>query len=122
MTDRTAREESPLLSDEDAKLLTLARGSRARVTAAEGAAIRDETGRTYASASVTLSSLQLSALQAAVAQAAAAGARGVEAALVLTDQDSVDSRSMAAVHDLGGAGVPVILVHRESGQSTTHRT
>jgi hypothetical protein len=101
MTDQTP------LGDEDAKLVTLARGARARVAAPEGAALRDETGRTYASASVTLSSLHLSALQAAVAQAAAAGARGVEAAVLVVDHGTADADGVAAVRDLGGVGVPL---------------
>lgn len=100
----------PDLSDEDAKLVTLARGARGRVSAAEGAALRDETGRTYASASVSLSSLHLSALQAATAQASAAGARGVEAVVLVVEHDSIDADGLAAVRDLGGVGVIVYLV------------
>ena len=41
------------LDAEDAKLLTLARGARGRVGAAVGAALRDETGRTYSGAMLT---------------------------------------------------------------------
>ena len=37
---------------EDLKIIALARAARARVAAAEGAAVRDETGRTYAAAAV----------------------------------------------------------------------
>ncbi|MEV4258394.1 cytidine deaminase, partial [Spirillospora sp. NPDC049652] len=57
------------LNAEDSKIITLARSSRARSMAAEGAAVRDETGRTYAATSVDLPSLKLSALQVAVAMA-----------------------------------------------------
>jgi hypothetical protein len=96
------------LAEEDAKLVTLARGARARVSAPEGAALRDETGRTYASASVTLPALHLSALQAVVAQAAASGARGVEAVVLLVDHGAADADGVAAVRDLGGVGVPVL--------------
>ncbi len=96
------------LSAEDVKLLTLARGARARVGAARGAAIRDETGRTYSAADVSLPSLQISALQLAVAQAVAAGARGAEAAVVVAD-DPEDSTGRAALVDLGGADVTVHL-------------
>ena len=46
------------LSAEDAKLVTLARATRARTGAAEGAAVRDLDGRTYAAATVALPSLQ----------------------------------------------------------------
>ena len=98
------------LAAEDAKLVTLARGSRGRIGAPEGAAVRDETGRTYAAATVALASLHLSALQGAVAQAVAAGARGVEAAVLVAEADQPDADGMAAVRDLGGLGVPVLLV------------
>jgi hypothetical protein len=91
---------------EDAKLITLARGSRARGGAAEGAAVRDRDGRTYAAASVNLPSLRLSALQLAVAMAVASGATGLEAAVVLGDQPG-DSAGAAAVHDLA----PSVSVH-----------
>ena len=94
---------------EDAKLVTLAKGARGRVSASEGAAVRDETGRTYASASVGLPSLRLSALQAAVAQAVAAGARGLEAAVLVADVDEADAEGHAAVRDLGGDGVRLIV-------------
>jgi hypothetical protein len=88
------------LSAEDAKLVTLARGARARVGAAEGAAVRDQDGRTYAAASVGLPSLALTALQLAVAQAAAAGASLLEAAAVVTEAATLDGAGHAAVRDL----------------------
>ena len=72
------------LSAEDAKLVTLARATRARTGAAEGAAVRDLDGRTYAAASVALASLSLTALEVCVAMAIASGSRGLEAAVVLT--------------------------------------
>src|SRR3974377_911469 len=50
------------LGEEDQKIVILARSARARVGAAEGAAVRDETGRTYAAATVALPSLPLSAV------------------------------------------------------------
>ena len=89
--------------------MTLARGARARAGAPEGAALRDETGRTYASATVTLPSLHLSALQGAVAQAVAAGAHGVEAAVLVSAAVQPDADGLAAVRDLAGVGVPVLL-------------
>ena len=100
------------LDAEDAKLVTLARGARGRIAATEGAALRDETGRTYASAAVDLPSLQLSAVQAAVAQAVAAGARGVEAIAVVgpATLSQVDPDGRSALQDLGGDAVRVILV------------
>ena len=113
---------SDVLSTEDAKLVALARGARSRIDAPEGAAVRDETGRTYASASVSLSSLHLSALQAAVAQAVAAGARGVEAAVLVVEHDTIDADGLAAVRDLGGVGVLIHLANAAGetrGQSRT---
>ena len=71
------------LSVEDAKLVTLARSARARAGAADGAAVRDDIGRTYSAATVDLSSLRLSALQAAVAAAVASGTDRLEAACVV---------------------------------------
>ena len=88
------------LDPEDAKIVTLARGSRARTGAPEGAAVRDLDGRTYTAASVALPSLTLTALQAAVAAAVSSGATGLEAAAVVTEAAAVDPASLAAVADL----------------------
>jgi hypothetical protein len=88
------------LSAEDAKLVTLARGARARVSAVEGAAVRDQDGRTYASATVALPSLSITALQLAVASAVAAGATKLEAAAVVTEASTLDGAGHAAVRDL----------------------
>src|SRR5690606_18930304 len=88
------------LSAEDAKLVILARSARARVGAVEGAAVRDQDGRTYAAASVALPSLTLTALQLAVASAVAAGATRLEAAAVVTEASTLDGAGHAAVRDL----------------------
>lgn len=88
------------LSAEDTKLVTLARSSRARVGALEGAAVRDQDGRTYAAATVALPRLTLTALQLAVASAAAAGATKLEAAAVVTEAEHLDGAGHAAVRDL----------------------
>ena len=98
------------LSAEDAKLVTLARGARGRGGAPEGAAVRDETGRTYSGATVALPSLSVSALRLAVAQAAASGARGLEAAVVVRRTPEPDAADLDAVRDLGGVGVTVHVV------------
>jgi hypothetical protein len=95
------------LDPEDAKIVTLARSSRARTGAAEGAAVRDTDGRTYTAATVALPSLQLTALQAAVAAAVSSGAPGLEAAAVVTGAGAVDAASLAAVRDLA-PGAPVL--------------
>jgi len=98
------------LAPEDAKLVTLARATRARTGAAEGAAVRDLDGRTYAAASVELPSLRLTALQVCVAMAVASGAKGLEAAVLLRDGDPTPAEDdLAAVRDLAGAGVPLHL-------------
>jgi hypothetical protein len=97
------------LSAEDAKLVTLARATRARTGAAEGAAVRDLDGRTYAAASVDLPSLQLAALEVCVAMAVGSGARGLEAAVLLSGLLEGQVPGLPAVRDLGGADVPVLL-------------
>jgi hypothetical protein len=102
--------DPPGLSDpEDAKLVTLARSSRARTRAAEGACVRDQDGRTYAGATVALPSLGLSAVQVAVAMAVTSGARRLEAVVVLGTATAVDDADLAVVRDLSGTGVPVHL-------------
>ncbi|MFF5176063.1 cytidine deaminase [Micromonospora sp. NPDC000089] len=94
------------LSAEDGKLVVLARGARGRVAAVEGAAVRDQDGRTYAAASVSLPSLTLTALQLAVASAVAAGASRLEAAVVVTEASTLDGAGHAAVRDLS-ADAPI---------------
>lgn len=96
----------PELEPEDAKLVTLARATRARTQAAQGAALRDLDGRTYAAATVDLPSLRVSALGVCVAMAVASGARGAEAAVVLGEQPVGDD-DVAPLRDLAGEGVPV---------------
>jgi len=95
------------LSAEDRKLVTLAKAARARTGAAEGAAVRDENGRTYAAATVDLPSLQLSALEVCVAMAIASGSRALEAAVVLTEAEGV--AGLAAAAEVAG---PSLVVHR----------
>ena len=94
---------------EDRKIITLARSVRARNGVPEGAAVRDETGRTYVAGTVELASLKLSALATAVAMAVASGAKSLEAAAVVTDADAVPAQDQAIVRDLGGPGTPVFL-------------
>jgi hypothetical protein len=95
------------LSAEDHKLFTLAKATRARTNAAEGAAVRDLDGRTYAAATVALPSLSVSALGTCVAMAVASGSRGLEAAVLLTDAGAVGDEDLAALRDFAGVGVPV---------------
>jgi hypothetical protein len=100
---------APLTDPEDAKLVTLARSTRARTRGAEGACVRDQDGRTYAGATVDLPSLRLSAVQVAVAMAVSSGARSLEAVVVLGDAAVVEEADLSVVRDLSGAGVPVHL-------------
>lgn len=71
---------------EDIKIITLARASRARTSAAEGACVRDIDGRTYAASSVALPHLKLSAVAVATAMAVSSGAPGLEAVAVSRDR------------------------------------
>jgi hypothetical protein len=101
------------LGPEDLKIITLARSARARAGSAQGAAVRDETGRTYAATTIALPSLQLSALALAVAMAASSGATALEAAAVvggpgLSDADAAVVRDLgpdAVIIDAGSDGV-----------------
>lgn len=111
--------EPDALTDEDTKLVTLARSSRARSQRPEGAAVRDGDGRTYAAATVSLPSLSLSALQAAVAAAVSSGASTLEAAVVVSETERIDPADLAVVHELGGAGRPVHLVGPDARPRTT---
>lgn len=110
------------LGAEDAKLVTLARATRARTGAAEGAAVRDLDGRTYAACTVDLPSLELSALQVCVAMAVASGARGVEAAVVLGALTEPTASDLAALSGLAGGGVPVHVGDPGGTLTSTHVT
>ncbi len=94
------------LGADDAKLVTLARATKSRARAREGAAVRDLDGRTYAAASIRLTNLHLSALEVCVAMAISSGSTGLEAAVVLTDGDVSDVK---AASDFAGPGVPVLV-------------
>ena len=83
------------LGDEDLKLVALAKQARARIQAKEGAAVRDDTGRSYSGATVELPSVTFTALQLAVAQAVAAGARDIEAAVIVTNGAKADAQPIS---------------------------
>lgn len=112
--------ETAGLGPEDDKLITLARASRARNGAAEGAAVRDETGRTYVATTVSLPSLRLTALQAAVAAAVSGEAEALEAAVVVTASGEAAEEDRAVAADLktrllvlaAPDGVPTSVVRR----------
>ncbi|MCX4233082.1 cytidine deaminase [Streptomyces sp. NPDC020707] len=103
MTDSTA------LDPEDRKIVTLARAARARNGVPEGAAVRDDNGRTYVAGTVALPSLGLSALRTAVAMAVASGAGALEAAAVVGEALSLPDEDLAAVRDLGGSATRVFV-------------
>lgn len=107
------------LSSEDRKLVTLARATRARTGAAEGAAVRDTDGRTYAAATVDLPSLQLSAVQVCVAMAVASGSKGLDAVVVLGEATELAAPDEAVLRDFGGDQV---VVHFGDGRGTVHAT
>lgn len=97
-------------SQEDAKLVTLAKAARGRVQAAEGAALRDTTGRTYASANVDLPTLKLGAVHIVLAQAFASGATGIEAVVICGDSSHGREEVAALVWSMPSANSPVHFV------------
>ena len=111
---RTAEQPSSPVTADDGKLLVLARGARLRAhaphtTLAEGAAVRDTDGRTYAAATVENAdpALTTSALRGAVAAAASSGARSFEAAAVVSGT-LVSEADLAVLREFG-VGVPLML-------------
>jgi hypothetical protein len=100
MSEPSAGAAAGALPSEDAKLVTLARSARARLGAEEGAAVRDETGRTYVAATVELPSMRLSAVQAAVAAAVSSGAPTLEAVAVVGTLLELRDEDRAVLADL----------------------
>ena len=99
-------EEQP--GSEDRKLAVLAKATRARARAAEGAALRDLDGRTYAGATVRLPSLEVSAVGVVVAMALSSGSKGAEALVVLGEEAAGDDEAdLTVLRDFAGSGVPV---------------
>ena len=104
------------LGPENEKIIVLARSARARLSVAEGAAVRDTTGRTYVATTVVLPSLHLSAVRAAIVMAVGGGADGVEAVAVVSESDTPPpAEDLAAVRDLGGPTTPVYLATPDGG-------
>jgi cytidine deaminase len=84
------------LNAEDQKLVTLAKGARARIGSKAGACVRDSDGRTYSGAAVSYAGNDFKALDLAVASALAAGAAKLEAVCVLGNEvvDEVSVRTV----------------------------
>ncbi len=98
-------------NSEDDKLAILAKGARSRVQANSGAALRDETGRTYASAEVSIGALKLSAIEMVVAQAVASGSTGIESVVFSGQGDSsVSDSDVDLVRAFAGAGIPIHVI------------
>lgn len=95
---------------EDDKLVTLAKGARARVGAESGAALRDTTGRTYSATNVRSGPLELSAVELLTGLALSAGATGIEAIVIISDDVLVTTKDMDIVESVGGVGVPVHVI------------
>lgn len=95
---------------EDEKLVTLARSALPRARGAqEGAAVRDEIGRTYAGASVEIADLQLTALEVAVAMAVSSGVRRLERAVVVTtDMREATDQETGVLDALGSPPLTVL--------------
>ena len=95
---------------EDEKLVTLARSALPRARGAqEGAAVRDEIGRTYAGASVEVGDLRLTALEVAVAMAVSSGVRRLERAVVVTtDMREATDQESGVLDALGSPPLTVL--------------
>lgn len=94
------------LTDEDRKLVVLARGALARAESPSGAAVRDGDGRTYAGADVRTRTLTLTGLQVAVASAISSGARTFEAAVVVNG--APDDPGLDTLHELSPEAYAVL--------------
>lgn len=90
------------LNAEDQKLVTLAKGARARIGSKAGACVRDSDGRTYSGAAVLYAGNDFKALDLAVVTALAAGASKLEAVCVLGDE-VVDESAVRNVLQEGGS-------------------
>ena len=75
-----------MTNPEDVKLVTLATNTLARSGAAQAAALRDTTGRTYVAINVISPSLNLDAFEAVLTVALASGISGVESVVAIGAQ------------------------------------
>ncbi|GAA3692707.1 cytidine deaminase [Gordonia hankookensis] len=111
----------PELSDEDQKLVVLARGALARAESPSAAAVRDADGRTYAGAPVAAETLNLSGLQVALASALSSGAQAFEAAVLVNG--AADDPGLATLAEFGSEAYAVHtdLSGTPTGRQDAHR-
>jgi cytidine deaminase len=108
-------------NSEDDKLAVLAKGARSRVQAKVGAALRDETGRTYASAEVNIGNLALTAIEMVIAQAVASGSTGIESVVVSPNSEfELSGAEIELVQAFAGNGVPIYIID-ETGKPIDSR-
>ena len=112
----TVHDDEGRLVGEDVKLQRLATVARTRAlvadeATAEGAAVRDTDGRTYAAATVEAADgvAPTSAVRGAVSAAASSGARALEAAVLLGGHPRLTADDAAVLAPLG-EDVPVHLL------------
>jgi hypothetical protein len=77
---------TPFNNAEDQKLATLAAATLKRSGAAQAAALRDNTGRTYVAINVSTPSLTLDACDSVFTVAMASGISGIESVVVVGDK------------------------------------
>lgn len=82
----------------------------AAAAAGEAAAVRDDTGRIHTAQAISIPSLRTSALRAAALSAMLAGATRLQAAAVVSEAAAPADGDLAALLDLGGPGMPIVLV------------
>lgn len=107
---------------EDDKLAVLAKGAKSRIQAKAGAALRDETGRTYASAEVSVGPLNVSAVEMVVALAVASGSTGVESVVISQHVEfGIADSDLDLVRAFSGPGVTLYVID-EAGQPVDSRS
>lgn len=89
------------LSAEDQKLITLAKGARARIAASSASCVRDTDGRTYSAATVSYAGKKFYSVDLAIATAISAGAKKFEALCVLGDEEINLSEIKSVLQETG---------------------
>ncbi len=102
-----------MANPEDAKLVTLATNTLARSGAAQAAALRDTTGRTYVAINVASPSLNLDAFEAVLTVALASGITGIESVVATGAQPS----NLKAIKDF--APTATVFYISADGQAAT---